>query len=131
LSSTTIAANGGTATYQVTFTPSAAGAQGATITVASTTSGSNSPTSSLTGTGASTGSWIGTTSSDWFDASNWCGGVPISTTNVTILSGTPFQPNINAAGAVCNDITINSGATLTITGSNGLAVSGNWSNSGT
>ena len=51
LSSTTIAASGGTATYVVTFTPSAAGARSATITVASTTSGSNSPTTALTGTG--------------------------------------------------------------------------------
>src|SRR5439155_25967628 len=86
LSSTTITAGGGTATYQVTFTPSAAGAQNATITVASTTSGSNSPTSLLTGTGVSTGSWIGITSTDWFTASNWCGGVPTSLTDVTILS---------------------------------------------
>jgi hypothetical protein len=51
LSSTTIAANGGTATYQVTFTPGSSGPQSATVTVASTTVGSNSPTSSLTGTG--------------------------------------------------------------------------------
>src|SRR5947207_981859 len=48
LSITTIAANGGTVTYQVTFTPSAAGSRSATITVASTTSGSNSPTSLVT-----------------------------------------------------------------------------------
>jgi hypothetical protein len=51
LSSTTIASGGGTATYNVTFTPSSAGAKTATVTVASVTSGSNSPTSSLTGTG--------------------------------------------------------------------------------
>lgn len=54
LSSTSIAGSGGTATYDVTFTPSASGARSATITVASTTSGSNSPTSSLTGTGVPT-----------------------------------------------------------------------------
>ena len=51
LSSTTISGSGGTATYQVTFTPSASGVRNATITVASTTPGSNSPTSALTGTG--------------------------------------------------------------------------------
>ncbi|TRX33260.1 HYR domain-containing protein [Flavobacterium sp. ZT3R18] len=50
LSSTTINA-GTTATYDVTFTPSGSGSQGATITVASTTTGSNSPTSLLTGFG--------------------------------------------------------------------------------
>ena len=52
LSSTTIAGNGGTATYSVTFTPSATGARTSTVTVSSGTSGSNSPTSSLTGTGS-------------------------------------------------------------------------------
>jgi hypothetical protein len=52
LSSTTIAANGGTVTYTVTFTPTSAGAKSATITVSSTTTGSNTATSSLTGTGA-------------------------------------------------------------------------------
>ncbi|WP_026725210.1 putative Ig domain-containing protein [Flavobacterium sasangense] len=50
LSSTTIVA-GGTATYVVTFTPSATGTRNATITVASATSGSNSPSTALTGTG--------------------------------------------------------------------------------
>ncbi|OWK73518.1 hypothetical protein CBW16_08370 [Flavobacteriaceae bacterium JJC] len=54
LSSTSIPANGGTATYSVTFTPVSSGAKSATVTVASTTSGSNSPTSSLTGTGTTT-----------------------------------------------------------------------------
>ena len=49
-SPTTVAA-GGTATYSVTFTPVSVGVQSATITVASTTSGSNSPTSSLMGAG--------------------------------------------------------------------------------
>lgn len=51
LSNTSIAASGGTVTYNVTFTPSSAGGKSATITVTSTTSGSNSPTSGLTGTG--------------------------------------------------------------------------------
>lgn len=50
LSSTTIAASG-TATYNVTFTPTAVGAQTATVTVSSTTPTSNSPTSNITGLG--------------------------------------------------------------------------------
>jgi hypothetical protein len=58
LSSTTIAASGGTATYNVTFTPSSVGAKTATITVSSTTSGSNSPTNNLTGSGVNTTSTI-------------------------------------------------------------------------
>jgi hypothetical protein len=78
------------------------------------------------------GSWMGTTSTDWNTASNWCGGsIPTAGTNVIIPSGTPFSPSIGASGGVCNNITINSGATLTISGSNALTVSGDWSNSGT
>ena len=51
LSSTTIAGGGGTATFQVTFTPLSGGAKSATITVSASDAGSNSPTVSLTGTG--------------------------------------------------------------------------------
>jgi type V secretory pathway adhesin AidA len=60
----------------------------------------------------------------------WWHSTYTSTDNVTILAGTPFAPTISAA-AVCNNITINSGATLTITGTNTLTVGGNWTNSGT
>ena len=130
LSSTSIAGGGGTATYQVTFTPSAGTGESATITVAST-SGGNSPTSTPTGTGLATGTWIGVTSTNWFDPTNWCGGVPIPSTNVIIPTGTPNQPTIGGAGAVCNNITINNTASLTITGTNTLTVSGNWVNNGT
>jgi len=77
-----------------------------------------------------TGFWIGATSTSWNTASNWCGGViPIASTNVVIPSG-GNQPVIGAA-SVCNDIFINAGASLTITGSNTLTVSGNFTNSGT
>ncbi len=76
------------------------------------------------------GIWVGTTSIDWHTASNWCGGVPTAAINVTIPSGTPFQPVISAT-AVCNSITINPGATLAISGSNLLTVSGSWTNNGT
>jgi len=81
---------------------------------------------------AATGSWIGTTSSNWFTAGNWCGGVlPTASTNVIIASGLPNYPSIGSAGAVCNNITIASGASLTVAGSNTLTVSGSWTNNGT
>ncbi len=80
-------------------------------------------------TSCATGTWLGTTDNDWHTPSNWCGGVPTSSTNVVIPSG-GNQPTISAA-AVCNNITINSGATLTIAGTNTLTVSGNWTNNGT
>ena len=76
------------------------------------------------------GYWIGATNTDWNTSSNWCGGtVPTAATNVVIPSG-GTQPVISAA-SVCNNLTINSGATLVINGSNTLTVSGNWTNNGT
>ena len=74
-------------------------------------------------------SWTGTTSTDWNTATNWSCGIPTSTTNVTINSG-GNQPTIGAT-AVCNNISINAGASLSISGSNSLTVNGNWINSGT
>ena len=80
----------------------------------------------------STGSWIGTTSTNWFTTTNWCGGaLPTSSTNVTIAAGLTNYPSIGTTGAVCNNITIATGASLTITSTNTLTVSGSWSNSGT
>ena len=78
------------------------------------------------------GSWIGTTSTNWFTTTNWVGGtLPTSSTNVDIPAGLTNYPSIGTTGAVCNNITVESGATLTIVGTNTLTVSGNWTNSGT
>ncbi len=77
-----------------------------------------------------TGTWLGTTSTDWNTASNWCGGIPTSTTDVLIPAG-GNQPVIGAAGGITRDLAISSGATLTITGSNTLSVYGNWTRAGT
>src|SRR5690606_25672580 len=51
ISSTTVNGVNGTVTFDVTFTPAAAGAQNASLTVTSTTSGSNTATYQITGTG--------------------------------------------------------------------------------
>jgi len=72
------------------------------------------------------GTWLGITSSDWNNASNWCGGVPTSTTNVSIDPGTPFSPIINT-NAFCNNIVVNSGASLTFSGNtNSLDLKGDF-----
>lgn len=77
------------------------------------------------------GQWTGAVSSDWNNASNWCGGVPTASTNVVINSGTPNSPLINTT-AVVNNILINTGATLMFTGSgNSLDVRGSLNISGT
>jgi hypothetical protein len=77
------------------------------------------------------GTWLGTTNTDWNTASNWCGGIPTLGTDVIIPSTALNQPIIGDADGICNSLTINSGATVTISGSNTLTVHGNWINNGT
>jgi hypothetical protein len=73
--------------------------------------------------------WSGTTDNDWGKSSNWCGGsVPTASTDVTIQPGS--NPVAIGSSAVCRNLTIVSGASLSITGSNTLTVSGDWSNNG-
>jgi hypothetical protein len=103
---TTVAA-GGTATYTVTFTPSAPGARSATITVASTTVGSNSPTTALTGTGTTTVAQAVTSSS---------GATAISQTTAT-LNG-----NVTTLG-VCPATTLK-GFVYSVTATNGTPTNG-------
>ena len=59
--------------------------------------------------------WNGTTSTDWATASNWTPvGAPTSTDYCVIIpSSTPFSPIISAA-AYAGDLTIYTGATLTV-----------------
>jgi hypothetical protein len=73
--------------------------------------------------------WTGTISTDWNVSGNWSSGVPASATSIVIPSVTN-QPVIGAAGGVCHDIIVLSGATLTISGSNTLTIGGNWTNNG-
>ena len=72
-------------------------------------------------------SWIGTVSTDWNNASNWCNGIPTSATDVVIPSGTTHAPHVTslpATPAVCNNLTINSGAVLTVDAGKALTVNG-------
>jgi len=103
-----------------------------------------------TATTTTQNTWMGGTSTDWFTASNWCGGngsVPSSSNDVVIsASGAQYLPVINASGAQCKSILISGAtasvtatsttltaipaATLTIGGGNNLDVYGNWFNRG-
>ncbi|MFL5747283.1 MAG: beta strand repeat-containing protein [Niastella sp.] len=78
----------------------------------------------------SSNNWVGAVSSDWNTAANWCGGVPVATTDVSITSGTPFSPVISGA-AHAHSVTIGTGATLTINGTGTLNLYGNFANTGT
>ncbi len=79
--------------------------------------------------------WTGTASSDWNDGSNWSfATVPTVSEDVEIASGAPFQPHVTLATptpAVCNALSILSGATLTVDAGKALTVSGATSNAGT
>jgi hypothetical protein len=77
------------------------------------------------------GTWTGLVSTNWNNANNWSGNIiPDATINVTIPSGTPYQPYIYTAIANCNSVTINTGATLTV-GGYALNVAGNLTTNGT
>ena len=83
-------------------------------------------------------SWSGSTDTDWNLGANWCGGVvPSSTTDVVIPAGVPNLPVVIDDGtptvivALCRNLTINSGATLTVNSPEQITVSGNIVNNGT
>jgi len=89
----------------------------------------------LTGTASVTailwGSWIGGTSIDWNTSSNWsCGQIPSISANVTIGTSTNYPTLSGAPVGTANNLSIGSGASLTVTG-NTLQIAGAISNSGT
>ncbi len=76
---------------------------------------------------ASSITWIGGVSSDWNTAANWSTGVvPNGETNVVIpnVTNKPVVNQESSSPAQCNDLTINSGAILTIAPDKGLTVNG-------
>lgn len=75
------------------------------------------------------GDWLGITS-NWTDSVNWCGGIlPTLLTDVSIPAGTLIMPIISSSVA-CNNLTINTGDTLTITGTGTLNIAGTLNNLG-
>ena len=80
---------------------------------------------------SSSGQWTGNVSTDWATAGNWCDGiVPGSTTDVIITAGATRMPNISTS-VNSRSLTINTGATLTLTGTGTLNVAGTLVNNGT
>ncbi len=68
--------------------------------------------------------WLGVTSSDWNTATNWVGDVvPSSTDDVEIVSAIN-SPEIDNEIIEVNNLTIDTGATLTVTGFGALEVAG-------
>jgi|GEM_PF-901841 len=124
---------GGSASFSTIALTAANSGQTLTITNIATATCSFIPVTNRTATLPTvnaTGTWIGTTT-DWFTPSNWCGGaIPTAATDVVIPAGGP-QPAISTTGAVCNDLTINAGATLTLGASGSISVSGAFTKTGT
>jgi hypothetical protein len=69
-------------------------------------------------------------SSNWNDLQNWCGGIPAVTATVTIPAGAAFYPVINSGTIQVNNLSIASGASLTV-GSGELSIGGTLTNNGT
>lgn len=77
-----------------------------------------------------TGQWTGNISSDWSNPANWCSGiVPTANTDVLITSGSSNMPNISTS-VNCRNLTVNSGASITLTSSGTLNTSGILTNMG-
>jgi len=76
--------------------------------------------------------WTGTTDTDWSTATNWNPQqVPTSSDDVTIPSGAANDPAIDTEAAVARTLTIQSGATLTISGGSLTVGSGGLTFAGT
>ncbi|WP_436484157.1 T9SS type A sorting domain-containing protein [Chitinophaga sp. ARDCPP14] len=74
--------------------------------------------------------WTGAVSTNWYITGNWSSAaIPVSTTNVTIPTGLVNYPLINSGVAVANNVTIQTGASVTVSGAT-LQIGGVISNSG-
>ncbi len=77
------------------------------------------------------GQWVGGASGDWNVSGNWCGGIPTSSTNVVIPSGSVIT--IQTTNAVANTVSISAGGSLVMTGAYNLTITagGTFTNNGT
>jgi surface protein len=112
-------------TNNVTFNSTVSGVFTTTV----TNSGACTATKSIF-VGQPSQSWSGSISNNWFNASNWSGGVlPDRYTQVTIPPGTANSVVINA-NTSAYDLTINSGALCTNATNNQLTIYRNLTNNG-
>ncbi len=78
-----------------------------------------------------TTTWNGSVSTDWFNENNWDAGLPDPELDAAIPSGPTNMPTISSAGAECKNLDINTSASLTLSGSNGIEIYSDWTNNGT
>ena len=86
----------------------------------------------LTSNTATATTWTGVTSSDWNTASNWtCNVVPSTTISASIPVVATTYPVLTSVTGICKDLIIASGASVTVSGSGILDITGAIINSGT
>ncbi len=69
--------------------------------------------------------WTGDVSSDWSNVNNWSGGIlPDKLSNVSIAANSKNFPVVNTGDATCNQLTIKTGASLTLNSGSSLSVYG-------
>ncbi|GAB2958841.1 hypothetical protein GCM10027048_27470 [Hymenobacter coalescens] len=79
-----------------------------------------------------TTTWSGDASTAWTECGNWSyGKVPDATTHVVIPAGMSRYPNLTAGTWVMGNLTVASGASLTLGSAAALEVHGDWTNNGT
>ncbi|MFT3908119.1 MAG: hypothetical protein QM737_01730 [Ferruginibacter sp.] len=87
------------------------------------------PSASINVNPSSVSTWRGV-NSDWTDPLNWCGGVPVSTRDVSIPA-IAILPIITQTTPVAHNIVIATGASITINSGGILSFTGNCTNDGT
>ena len=109
------------------FTAANAGAYSLVISSGGCSANASTTVSSLT----TPGQWTGNINNNWNNVNNWCSGtLPVISTNVTIPA-TATNMSVVSDNQLCNNLLINTGASLTINTGGTLQIAGTISNSGT
>ena len=59
--------------------------------------------------------WVGAVNTDWNNVANWgCQGIPTTSTNVIVNAGLANYPNLTTGSASANNITVATGASVTV-----------------
>jgi len=61
-----------------------------------------------------TGQWIGASNSTWSNVANWCGAVPVISTDASISIGAPNMPVLSTGVGAVRNLTVNTGALLMV-----------------
>lgn len=78
------------------------------------------------------GTWTGGASTVWADPMNWqCGILPTTTINILVPTGLPRYPQLTVGTGAVRNVTIQPGASVTVSGTGILQISGTISNAGT